>query len=390
MQESQQKLQTLLHSLFRADAADLDFGIYRIINFRRTQFETFINDELPARIHAALDKNAGAEAARQELDERAATLRKTLGGDVLDADGNLINDAFANVPVVTDYLAAKAQHGSPRSRAQREEAICNHLYTFFARYYETGDFIPRRRYAQTERYAIPYNGEEIYLHWANREQYYVKSGEHFAAYQFTSQRMSVTFALRDIDVEKDNVQGTKRFFIPLADEVACTDAEIRIPFEFRPLTDAEKQRYTGTKQQDKIINAAEEDILKRVSSHFKALAALNRRIGDVTTLKKHLRAYTRGNTADFFIHKDLGGFLARELDFYLKNEVVQLSTLLAENTKQTVSEGGGSRATRTNGLKPRAPFTLSPPTSSTSSRTLKRSRNVSGSKRSSSSPPNTA
>ena len=341
MQEAQQKLQTLLHSLFRADAADLDFGIYRIINFRRTQFETFINDELPKRVNAALDKNAGAEAARQELDERAATVRKTLGDDVLDADGNLINDAFANVPVVTDYLAAKAQHGSPRSREQREEAICNHLYTFFSRYYETGDFIPRRRYAQTERYAIPYNGEEIYLHWANREQYYVKSGEHFAAYQFTSQRMSVTFALRDIDVEKDNVQGTKRFFIPIADEVACTDAEIRIPFEFRPLTDAEKQRYTGTKQQDKIINAAEEDILKRVSSNFNALAALNRRIGDVTTLKKHLRAYTRGNTADFFIHKDLGGFLTRELDFYLKNEVVQLSTLLAENTKHTVSEGGG-------------------------------------------------
>ena len=342
MQTAQQKLQTLLHSLFRADAADLDFGIYRIINFRRTQFETFINDELPARINAALNQNAGAEAARQELDERAATLRKTLGDDVLDADGNLINDAFANVPVVTDYLAAKAQHGSPRSRAQREEAIFNHLYTFFSRYYETGDFIPRRRYAQTERYAIPYNGEEIYLHWANREQYYVKSGEHFAAYQFTSQEMSVTFALRDIDVEKDNVQGTKRFFIPLADEVACTDAEIRIPFEFRPLTDAEKQRYTGTKQQDKIINAAETAIIARVSkTSSNAAAALNRRIGDVTTLKKHLRAYTRGNTADFFIHKDLGGFLTRELDFYLKNEVVQLSSLIAENTKHTVSEGGG-------------------------------------------------
>ena len=341
MQKAQQKLQTLLHSLFRADAADLDFGIYRIINFRRAQFETFINDELPTRVNAALDQNAGAEAARQELDERAATLRKTLGDDVLDADGNLIDENFRGTPLVQEYLAAKAQHGSPRSRAQREEAIFNHLYTFFSRYYETGDFIPRRRYAQTERYAIPYNGEEIYLHWANREQYYVKSGDKFSAYQFTSQRMSVTFALRDIDVEKDNVQGTKRFFIPIADEVACTDAEIRIPFEFRPLTDAEKQRYTGTKQQDKIINAAEEDILKRVSNHFNALAALNHRIGDVTTLKKHLRAYTRGNTADFFIHKDLGGFLTRELDFYLKNEVVQLSTLIAENTKYTASEGGG-------------------------------------------------
>ncbi len=63
----------------------------------------------------------------------------------------------------------------------------------------------------------------------------------------------------------------------------------------------------------------------------------------MTTLKKHLRAYTRGNTADFFIHKDLGGFLTRELDFYLKNEVVQLNSLISNNTSQMLSDGGGNR-----------------------------------------------
>ena len=45
--ESLQKLQGLLQKLFRADAADLDFGIYRIINFRREQLQTFIDEELP-------------------------------------------------------------------------------------------------------------------------------------------------------------------------------------------------------------------------------------------------------------------------------------------------------------------------------------------------------
>ena len=347
MQTAQKKLQTLLQSLFRADAADLDFGIYRIINYRRKAFETFINEELPTRVNAALDENAGAESARQELDKLAIAVRRTLGDNVLDADGNLIDETYANTRIIKEYLAAKAQHGSPKSRTQREEAIFNHLYTFFSRYYESGDFIPRRRYAQTERYAIPYNGEEIYLHWANREQYYVKSGQHFSAYQFTSQGITINFDLRDIDVEKDNVKGTKRFFIPIVDEVSCNNAEIRIPFEFRPLTDAEKERYTGTKQQDKIINAAEEDIIARVSSDFNALAALEHRIGDITTLKKHLRAYTRGNTADFFIHKDLGGFLTRELDFYLKNEVVQLSSLITNNTPRTLSDGGGNESLET-------------------------------------------
>ena len=44
----------------------------------------------------------------------------------------------------------------------------------------------------------------------------------------------------------------------------------------------------------------------------------------VSFLEHHLKQYTRRNTSDFFIHKDLKGFLSRELDFYLKNEVLNL------------------------------------------------------------------
>ncbi|WP_210756801.1 hypothetical protein [Caldichromatium japonicum] len=49
----------------------------------------------------------------------------------------------------------------------------------------------------------------------------------------------------------------------------------------------------------------------------------------VTYLEHHLRQYTRRNTSDFFIHKDLKGFLSRELDFYLKNEVLNLEEMEA-------------------------------------------------------------
>ena len=41
-----------------------------------------------------------------------------------------------------------------------------------------------------------------------------------------------------------------------------------------------------------------------------------------TILQKHLRAHTAKYLFDYFIHKDLGGFLKRELDFYIKNEVM--------------------------------------------------------------------
>ena len=46
-----------------------------------------------------------------------------------------------------------------------------------------------------------------------------------------------------------------------------------------------------------------------------------------TLLEKHLADYTAKNTADYFIHKDLGGFLRRELDFYIKNEVMDLDNI---------------------------------------------------------------
>lgn len=345
MQTSQQKLQTLLQQLFRADAADLDFGIYRIINYRRDQIQNFIDEELPTIVNDALDANTEVEAAREritELENQVRELGNNLGEEMLDADGNLINEAYRERPLIQQYLEAREQLGSPQSRHQREDAVFNHLYTFFSRYYDNGDFIPRRRYSQTERYAVPYNGEEVYLHWANRDQYYVKSGEHFTNYRFKSQGVTVTFDLSDVDVEKDNVQGAKRFFIPLSAETTYkseTD-EISIPFEYRPLTDAEKKCYSGQKQQDKIIDAAEPEIMKCLTSHYNALSALEHQTEGETTLKKHLRTYTRRNTADFFIHKDLRGFLTRELDFYVKNDVIPLSEFIVNTCKV----GGGGKS----------------------------------------------
>ncbi|UXZ09650.1 hypothetical protein F1C14_12505 [Clostridium perfringens] len=43
-----------------------------------------------------------------------------------------------------------------------------------------------------------------------------------------------------------------------------------------------------------------------------------------TLLEMELSNYTAKNSFDYFIHKDLGGFLRRELDFYIKNEVINL------------------------------------------------------------------
>ena len=57
----------------------------------------------------------------------------------------------------------------------------------------------------------------------------------------------------------------------------------------------------------------------------------------VSHLKHHLCQFVQRNNSDFFIHKDLSGFLNLELDFYLKNEVLNLDNLVTAG--QDIAEG---------------------------------------------------
>ena len=332
----QEKFQHLLRELFQFDSTDLDFGIYRIMNYKRDAIEKFIVEDLPKAIADDLEQGLLAEQDRAaaELEEIAQRVKETLSEDAIEANGELV--AFRDTRLGKDYLNARAKAAGARSREAVEIDIFNHLYAFFSRYYEDGDFISKRRYAKHQQYAIPYNGEEVHLHWANRDQYYVKTGEHFRDYDWKAPNgIAVQFRIRAADVEQNNVKGDKRFFLPLVDETHWDHSTraIAIPFEYRPLTEGEKRDYGTKNQQENIIAAAVDAIPKRLGKATDALAALTgerRRDGEpVSHLAHHLRQYTRRNTSDFFIHKDLKGFLSRELDFYLKNEVLNLDEMTA-------------------------------------------------------------
>ena len=331
------KFQGLLRELFQFDCADLDFGIYRIMNHKRDSIERFIVDELPARIAADLETGylARQSQAMADLEGARQVIVENFGRDAIDPDGNL-DDRYSATPRGQDYLKAQVVAQPGRGRQAVEADTYNHLYTFFSRYYQDGDFISRRRYGRNERYAIPYNGEEVYLHWANSDQYYVKTAEHFRNYDWTAPNgVAVRFRLQDANVEQDNVKGDKRFFVPLVDQTAW-DADARavtVAFEYRPLTVPESSRYGNRSQQDNINAEAVNEIPQRLGDGLEAVAALEwerRRNADdepVSYLEHHLRQYTKRNDSDFFIHKDLAGFLSRELDFYLKNEVLDLDNL---------------------------------------------------------------
>ncbi len=328
-----------MRELFQFDCADLDFGIYRIMNFKRAIIERFISEDLPRLVNDELNKGALAAQSQaiQELDAARKKVLEALGEDALDADGNLA-EKYRETKAGREYLVAQEWARSAKGREALETAIYNHLYSFFSRYWQDGDFISKRRYSKKERYAIPYNGEEVYLYWANHDQYYVKTGEYFTDYTWKSPYgVTVHFKLKAADVEQNNVKGEKRFFLPRLDEITwdANTSTLIIPFEFRPLNQEEQSTYGKRNQQEAIITEALEKIPKRLLKNApEALAALiaekHRTDGTaVTLLEHHLRQYTRRNTSDFFIHKDLKGFLSRELDFYLKNEVFNLEEMEA-------------------------------------------------------------
>ncbi len=55
------KFQALLRELFQFDCADLDFGIYRIMNYKRAVIEKFITQDLPKAVAEELDRGALAD-----------------------------------------------------------------------------------------------------------------------------------------------------------------------------------------------------------------------------------------------------------------------------------------------------------------------------------------
>lgn len=100
MSEPRVRFQQLLRELFQFDLADLDFGIYRIMNHKRQVIERWITEDLPKDIEKELQQ--GALAEQQQAQQALADLRQkvldTLGEEAIDAEGNLA-EAYQNTKV---------------------------------------------------------------------------------------------------------------------------------------------------------------------------------------------------------------------------------------------------------------------------------------------------
>ncbi len=333
------RLKTLLREMFQLDRGDLDFGLYRIMNMKAGEIEAFLNRDLLPQVKTVLAGVADEERARIEA-ELDSTIKQLKALKAPTEDNEKV-------------CGLRAQLAEAKADADAEADVYGHLANFFARYYNEGDFMSLRRYSSGGRatYLIPYDGEEVKLHWANADQYYIKTTENYASYAFTvgkdEAERRVRFEIEAVDNEKDNVkevEGRQRRFVlgPGKDAVVYDGDDLVVRFEHRPLTEAEKKTWpgNGARQQSRINEISAERVLaalEKLGSDLRILLAAPAPTDanpGRSALAKHIERYTAKNSFDYFIHKDLGGFLRRELDLYLKTEVLNLDDLAFGDTER--------------------------------------------------------
>lgn len=269
MNQKYQKLISLLKELFQLNQPDLDFGLYRVMYAKSEEITRFLEEDLLAQVKDAFDhyQSASKTEAERELKEALEEARRHTADP---ENSDLVKAARAKLEAAVDVR-------------ELENDVYDHLFSFFRRYYSQGDFHAKRVYKDGV-YAIPYEGEEVMLHWASKDQYYIKTSEYLQKYAFRltpeskENPMRVHFQLTDAtEGEHGNVKAVEeknRMFVLaaagetghgfLAEVEGEHGNELIIRFEYRPPTlddwpeDERNEKKKPPTQKDFIVFATEQ------------------------------------------------------------------------------------------------------------------------------------
>src|SRR5687768_3994604 len=122
------KFRSLLAELFQMDRVDLDFGVYRIMNTKREEINRFLDVDLLPQVRTKLSELQAAEKVQLERElDAAKDIAKQAGLEIERAPK--VIEIQERLRLLTD--AAEVS----------EQKVFSHLYDFFRRYYDKGDFI---------------------------------------------------------------------------------------------------------------------------------------------------------------------------------------------------------------------------------------------------------
>src|SRR5436309_2004633 len=75
------------------------------------------------------------------------------------------------------------------------------------------------------------------------------------------------------------------------------------------------QRDVAAMAVERVLGTKDDGLADWISELGRAYVTTSGETADYSVLESHLRRFTARNTFDYFIHKDLGVFFRRELDF---------------------------------------------------------------------------
>ena len=265
------------------------------------------------------------------------------------------------------------------STSHLEAQLYNYLLNYFELYYQNGDFGYNSR--ATSAFKVPYeadyDGADTLFHWKHKDCYYIKTANSFPEVRLEVMGEKVVFRLqaggdadtaaqnnnKDTDIKQyrlaDITQqggewlvhfqlaraGTPKAEIYAKLWSAALDASTELaPYLTQKSPDGDKPVFKDLgKDHDKAeggqikginqLRLSEDAYLDAIAKNdaFKALgknaeARADALKTDATAhalhqLDKALNRFYVGQDADYFIHKDLRGFLTREKDRFIKNVV---------------------------------------------------------------------
>lgn len=327
-----------LREIFQLDRTDLDFGLYRIMNLKSEEVSKFIEEDLLPQV-----KNGLKEYSNFDYAEIQSELEKTIEQS---KELGLSDEQIENLPKIKDL---KSKLVSVISTDKLENEIYSDLYNFFKRYYSEGDFMSLRRYKEGV-YALPYEGEEVKLHWANADQYYIKSSETFSNYTFKIRGKKIRFEVVDATTEQNNNKDDKNRRFRL---YKGTEEEPKNPVSERNGEFVVAFTYLATEGNAPTQKNINEEIFAELWANpllvdiAESLKTTTSDKSRLPILQKYINNFTAKNTFDYFIHKDLRGFLNRELDFFIKNEIMHLDDIENEPAAKVEQYLGKIKVLRT-------------------------------------------
>jgi len=120
MTEQYNKLVKTLSEIFQLDQADLDFGIYRIMNQKREEITDYLNNRLLKQVGEILGQAQGGD--QSELKKELDNLESTLRSAGVDPEAN------------DKVQELRAQYNSSGNPEALTNEVFSYLTNFFRRY----------------------------------------------------------------------------------------------------------------------------------------------------------------------------------------------------------------------------------------------------------------